>query len=101
MFSLSRLIDVLTTGNKARVAMEVAIVQGYVKDPDRMRAYYDANREVLEEWFRETDVEEVIEEIRSSSKSQSVEQATKDSSSVAVPAVGAVAGALITYSFTR
>jgi len=100
MFDLSSLLDLLTRGNKGRVAMEAAIAEGYVEDPEAMRAYYDANRSAIEGWFEQTDVEAVIEDLRSSS-SGSVPDVSESNGTVGLSAVGAATGAIITYAITK
>lgn len=99
MFTLSALLDLLTRGNKGRVAMEAAIAEGYVEDPEAMRAYYDANRSAIEGWFEQTDVEAVIEDLRSSA-SESVE-VSESSETAGLSAVGAATGAIIMYALTE
>lgn len=98
MFDLSSLIDLLTTGNKARVGMEAAIAKGYVEDEEAMRTYYENNQEVLEGWFRYADVETVIQDIRSEGNN---EGGSGGSDTVPLSVAGAAAGALITYTFTE
>lgn len=100
MFDLSNLLDLLTRGNKARVAMEAAIAEGYVEDPEAMRAYYDANRSVIEGWFEQTDVEKVIEDLRSSG-SAPIPEVSENNETVGLSAVGAATGAIITYALTK
>ena len=43
---LSDLLGVLTDGNRAYIAMEAAIAQGYVEDPEGIRALYDQHRDL-------------------------------------------------------
>jgi hypothetical protein len=88
---LSDLLDVLTSGNRAYIAMEAAIAQGYVEDPQRIRALYDQHREELEEFFQTVDIRAVLIDLRSSSGVQ-------DTASTAL--TSAAAGGALTYFLT-
>jgi len=90
------LLALLTSGTKARVAMEVAIAEGYVRDPERMRRFYDENQEVLEAWVDDVSVAAVVRDIPEGGGA-----ATADSDAVTTATVSAAVGSAFTYILSQ
>lgn len=58
---LTSAADVLTKGNKGFVVTEGLIKAGYVKDPAKLRAVFNANKKVLNDFAELIDLQKVAE----------------------------------------